>query len=233
MADRAGAGKLQSCRHPRSCTALGRLRDQDTLGARHHRHALVRPGRSRHRRTGGEQRGADSRRADRLQCARSVEDEPQRRRRRGRNCAITPPISAMRCCSSAMSTIRARPTTPPSPRPPPAPFPTSSRCSGASASWWGSASISSPSLRLLFWDASHRNFSRTMAVAARAVVAAAALGRGRTRLGRRRIRPPALGDRRRAADVSRLVVGLGRAGAVHACAALSCSIRRCSSSTSC
>ena len=69
---------------------------------------------------------------------------------------------------------------------------------------------------LLFWDASHRNFSRRWLLRLGAVVAAAALDRRRAWLGGRRIRPPALGDRRRAADLPGVVVGVGRPGAVHA-----------------
>ena len=55
-----------------------------------------------------------------------------------------------------------------------------------------------------------------MAIEIVPVVAAAALARRRVGLVRRRIRPPALGDRRRAADVPRLVLGVERAGSVHA-----------------
>src|SRR6185436_20003574 len=47
--------------------------------------------------------------------------------------------------------------------------------------------------------------------AAGALQPAAALGRRGARLDRRRVRPPAVGDRRRAADGARRLVGLGRA----------------------
>ncbi len=55
-----------------------------------------------------------------------------------------------------------------------------------------------------------------MAAAAVPVVAAAAVAGGRARLVRRRIRAPALGDRRRVADVPRLILGVDRADPVHA-----------------
>ena len=55
-----------------------------------------------------------------------------------------------------------------------------------------------------------------MAVACVPVVAAVAVARGRTRLVRRRIRPAALGDRRRAADFPRVFLGVDRAGLVYA-----------------
>ena len=58
-------------------------------------------------------------------------------------------------------------------------------------------------------------FLAPLAVALDAVVAAAALDRGGTRLDRRRIRPPAVGDRRRTADISCRVFGFRRAGPVH------------------
>ena len=59
-------------------------------------------------------------------------------------------------------------------------------------------------------------FLAPLAVARDLVVAAAAVDRGRTRLDRRRIRPSALGDRWRSADVSRRLVAVGAQGPVHA-----------------
>ena len=76
------------------------------------------------------------------------------------------------------------------------------RCSGASASWWGSASTSSPCSASMFWLSSRRQLERSRAAAVGLpLVAAAALDRRRARLVRRRDRPPALDDRRRAADL--------------------------------
>jgi cytochrome d ubiquinol oxidase subunit I len=68
----------------------------------------------------------------------------------------------------------------------------------------------------VFWFTSRARLLAALAAARDAVVATAALGRDRVRLDHRRIRPPAVGDRRRAADVPRRLVDLGRAGALFA-----------------
>ena len=66
-----------------------------------------------------------------------------------------------------------------------------------------------------FYYTSKLDFSRTLVAAPVPMVAAVAVARRRARLVRRRIRPPALGDRRRAADVSGVVLGLARPDPVH------------------
>ena len=89
-----------------------------------------------------------------------------------------------------------------------------------------SASTSSPLFACAFWlrrpsaTSTGRWFLRLLPVRA-----AAAVDRGRARLVRRRIRPPALGDRRRAADLPRVVVAVGLRRCCSRWAASSCSIR--------
>ena len=109
---------------------------------------------------------------------------------------------------------------------------TSVRCSGASASWWGSASTSSPSSRCCSGTPSHRNFSRRWLL--RLAIwslplpwIAAELGWVVAEYGRQPwaidgVLPTFLA----ASSVSAAQVS-------SPCAALSCFIRRCSSSTSC
>ena len=124
---------------------------------------------------------------------------PERRARPSRTTASD---SATRCCSSAMSTIRARPRPSRSPRP---------RCDTVPRG--GAAVLDLPHhgrARHVLHPAdghllrgSRRGASSTrypLAAQGRGVRHPAALGRHRVRLDRRRVRPPALGDRRRAAD---------------------------------
>ena len=110
-----------------------------------HRHALADHPDPRHRPAREDRRRAHPLRPGRL---RRADQDPRRQGQRAartsrRPSRITPPISAMRCCSSAMSTIRCRRPTPMSPRRPPTRSRPSGRCSGPSASWSASASPSS------------------------------------------------------------------------------------------
>ena len=67
-----------------------------------------------------------------------------------------------------------------------------------------SASTSSRCSRFAFWLSAVQRLERyRWFLRAGVLRAAAAMGRDRARLDRRRVRPPAVGDRRRAADVSR------------------------------
>ena len=192
---------------PDQRTARDPLRGAHSLGAGPDRHALARQGRCRAS-TSWSQR-AEERIRDGIMAYDALRRSAQRQARcRGAAEARaasrrTATISATRCCSSAMSTIRARP-----------------RAEQIAQGRLGhrperAAAVlvvphhGRPRLSLHRCCSPRSSGSSTrrqldahpLAAQGRRVLrSAAALDRRRARLDRRRIRPPALGDRRRAAD---------------------------------
>ena len=124
-------------------------------------------------------------------------------------------ISAMRCCSSAIRPDIENATDAQIERRGNPPFRTCRCCSGRSASWWAWAS---GSLRCSRWPSGFRPSASSTSYRAVpegcVVEPAAAVDCGRTGLDRRRIWPPALGDRRRSADRARRLLDRRRQCAV-------------------
>ena len=111
---------------PDPARRTSRLRDQDSLGARHHRHALVRPAEcpastiwSRTRRRASATGLSPTTRSQRLQA------EPRRRQARAHDLREHAADLGYALLLKRYVADPRKPTTRPSPRPPPTPFPTS------------------------------------------------------------------------------------------------------------
>ena len=205
VGDRAGAGRAHALRHSRRRRPPGlrgasfpcvlglittRSLDRDLPGITELIEHAATPHPQRHR--------SPTRPLRRDPC------RPHGRRGARRPSPRTRPISAMRCCSSNTAPTSRTPPARRSSRPPSIPCPTSGRCSGASASWSASASSTSPSSPCWFWKASRHTLETHRALLWVALwTLPLPLARHRSRLAHRRIWPPALGGRGRAADLLR------------------------------